>query len=417
MHADKSSRNDLSINEIACFRKLEKAFLSRCGQFGYNEIKTSTIESLYIFTAKGVLSDAKLKRIYSFIDWDGWSGERVALRPDSSPCVARFYNENLRNKNIKQKLCYVENHFEWGDSGDEISERWQCGIENIGSKEPESDIEAVYIACDIIKEIGFENFYLYLSYPFIIKEMISVIAPNNKKEIITALKNNPADIQTTLSKFQDGEKLLNLLTLKGKSVNCLINLKHSLQDVKYKKVYTAFENLICICKLLDDLKCSYIIDFSFLGNLEYYTGMSFQILSTSARKNNRNVLCSGGRYDNLIGNMGNLPESVPATGFALYVRNILNLSCNSMDEIQNIRICIENITKHNVKIGQSLCGKLLRFGFKAQIIFNSIKTEKYDNFDLIISVDSENLKDGYKILHSRKIGKPLLVHLFGEIND
>ena len=75
----KSSKNDLTHEDILRFRKLESAFLSRCKHFGYREIKTSTVEPLYIFTALGALRENKLNRIYSFIDWDGWSGERVAL--------------------------------------------------------------------------------------------------------------------------------------------------------------------------------------------------------------------------------------------------------------------------------------------------------------------------------------------------
>jgi hypothetical protein len=36
-----------------------------------------------------------LSHVYSFLDWDGWSGGRVVLRPDGTIPAARLYIENL----------------------------------------------------------------------------------------------------------------------------------------------------------------------------------------------------------------------------------------------------------------------------------------------------------------------------------
>lgn len=398
---NKSSKNDLTIDECLRFRKIEEAFLSRCRHFGYNEIKTSTIEPLYIFTALGALNEAKLRRIYSFIDWDGWSGERVALKPDSTACVARFYGEHLFPKNPRQKLCYVENHFEWADSWDDISERWQCGIEDIGNKNPESDVEAIYMACDIIQKIGFEKYYLYLSYPSITKEINAISFDK-----------------------QGGEVFINAIekSSENHTADYLENIKSCLHRSAYEKVQPAFENFVSICRKLDSLECKYVIDFSAIGDLKYYTGIQFQVLSTPKRKSKSDILCSGGRYDNFIKEMWKLPEAVPAVGFALYIRNILRHgsimkdSSESIDQLQNICIYVSNITKHDVKTGQMLCDKLSRLGFVSQITLNPVEKEKYESFGLVIEVDHERFIDGYQVLYSQKIGKPLLKNLFGEFN-
>lgn len=431
---NKSSKNDLTAEEILRFRKLEHTFLSRCRHFGYEEIRTSTIEPLYIFTALGGLSDAKLRRMYSFIDWDGWSGERVAIRPDSTTCVARFYGDHLYTENPRQKLCYVENHFEWADSWDELSERWQCGVENIGYSTPESDIEVIYMAYDILREIGLRDIYLYLSYPAIIREIIAVLPlwRTDKEDLITAIRNGYSDqIKEVLGKVQEGETLQTLLALDGKSANYLKNLKDTLRGSKYDKVRPAYENFLSVCEFLDRLECPYTIDFSLLGDLEYYTGLQFQILSIPARKTKKDILCAGGRYDNFTGEMlrllkGGTQEelaSEPAVGFALYARNILRnrsfteQSAASSDKLQNICIHISNITKDNVKTGQRLSDRLSNMGFAARITFIPVEQEKYESFGLIIEVDHERFNDGYQILHSQKIGKPLLMNLFGEFND
>jgi histidyl-tRNA synthetase len=414
---NKYSGNDLSVEDVAGFRKLEKVFLNRCSQFGYQEIKTSTIEPLHIFAGKGVLSHTKLRRIYSFIDWDGWTGERVALRPDSSICVARFYNEHLADKKAREKLCYVENHFEYADSGDSISERWQCGVENIGESTPESDLEVIYMAYDILREINLKDFFLHLSYPHIVKEMINILDPDEKYKLEAAIKKDMELAKKILNSVSGGKDLVNLLTLCGESAKYLKNLKATLKQEKFQSIIPLIDNFISVCMLLDDLECPYRIDFSFSGNLEYYTGISFQILATALRKSNRDILCSGGRYDNLIKKTEKMSHPIRTTGFAFYVRNILkNYSVYSRERTQNICIYIGKVTKNNVKTGQILCNRFAKLGFKAKITFTRPEQAEYEQYGLVIHVDKEKFDDEYKILYSHKIGKPLLVNLFGELN-
>ena len=70
---------------------LRRTFLQTAAARGYEEIRTPTIEPLHLFTATSALSPQALDRVYSFLDWDGWSGERVVLRPDATVSVARWY--------------------------------------------------------------------------------------------------------------------------------------------------------------------------------------------------------------------------------------------------------------------------------------------------------------------------------------
>ncbi len=422
----KSSKNDLTHEDILRFRKIESLFLSRCKHFGYKEIKTSTVEPLYIFTALGALRDNKLNRIYSFIDWDGWSGERVALKPDSTTCVARYYGDHLRCENPLQKLCYVENHFEWADDWDKISERWQCGVENIGTSGPESDIEVIYMALDILRHADLKQFWLYLSYPSIIRQMVRGLGlydPRQKEllETIRQRKNVEEMIKKLAIEPEKARELNAFLETPDEtpeySASYLENLKYSLTRETYDQIAPYLENFICICKNLDSLKCKYVIDFCMLGDLEYYTGVKFQFLSSKVRKTRKDILCSGGRYDGLIKMMWELPDPVPAVGFALFARNMIPSIPMELDRLQNICIYIGNITKANVEKGQYLSDKLSDLGFSAKISFARVKAEEYDLYGLVIEVDQEAYEDGYQLISSQKIGKPLLMNLFGEIND
>jgi histidyl-tRNA synthetase len=424
----KNFKNDMSRDDLARFRKLETVFLSRCRQFGYSEIKTATIQPLHIFTALGALSETKLNRIYSFMDWNGWSGERVALKPDSTTGVARYYGEHLLNENPEQKLCYVENHFEWADAGDEITERWQCGIEHIGSSRPEADFEVIYMALDILKTAGIKSSYLFLSYPAIIRNLVAELNLEKPLEtrLLSAIRNKEVDRATEiLSKVSENQgtvhELERFLTLPSQSAiytaAYLKNLGQTVGPGARGLIGDPLQNFTIICTFLDAIGYPYVIDFSLLGDLDYYSGIKFEIVSSPERKSRREILCSGGRYDHLIGRMWDLPENIPSVGFAIFLRNTIGRISAQADLLQNISIYISVVSDRNVKIAQLLCDKLFSLGFDAQITLVPVKPESYDRFGLVIQVDHDAYPDGFQVLHSQKIGKPLLMNLFGELND
>ena len=422
---NKHSKNDLSILDVNRLRQIEKFFLTMCNYFGYNEIKTSTIEHQYIFTAKNVFSTENIERMIDFFDKaEGWGGEPVVLRPDSSPCVIRSYNQSIRNnsESVKQKFCYVENQFMLTDNKEAISERWQCGVENIGLQNPasdkevlSSDIEVIYMANDIIQAIMPGKTCLVLSYPSIIRSMIENIAPEIEDDLKKEINNKNFNQIKLIDNVKDREKLLNLLSLQGESVEYLITLKDTLYE--YTEVFPKFENFINICKLLDNLEYSYLIDFSLLGDLDYYTGIRFQInLTNSGSK--KDILCAGGRYDNLIGNMyENMFDeklssvSIPATGFALYIKNILNSLPEKSIRNQNVKIYIKNISKTNIKTAQKLCAKLSQLGFAPQITCCPVEDELED-IAMVLEVD----KHDYSIKYSQN-NKDIFVKMIGGFND
>src|SRR3989337_1586303 len=86
---------DVLPDEMRRFRRVEEAFRAACLGWGYEEIRTPVLEHLHLFTTAGTLSPQMLGRVYSFLDWDGWSGERVVMRPDSTIPSARLYGEDL----------------------------------------------------------------------------------------------------------------------------------------------------------------------------------------------------------------------------------------------------------------------------------------------------------------------------------
>src|SRR4030066_1849578 len=162
---------DLLPKDTEAFRYIEDIFRRSCLSWGYREVRTPTLEYLYLFTAAGTLTPGMLSKVYSFLDWGGWSGERVVLRPDGTIPVARLYIDNLSGQQ-SARLFYVTNIFAFEGTGKENRERWQCGAEFFGGAKFAPDVEIILLAEDVIRKLGIRNVKLQLSHAGLVKALL-----------------------------------------------------------------------------------------------------------------------------------------------------------------------------------------------------------------------------------------------------
>ncbi len=310
---------DLLPVAMSSFRCIEGIFLDCCHKYGYQEVRTPTLEYLHLFTAIGTLTPSTLNKVYSFLDWDGWGGERVVLRPDGTIPIARLYIDNMSQLRTV-KLCYVTNIFAFEATGNENRERWQCGAEFIGGNRLAADAEIISLANDITHNLAIKNINLQLSHAGLIKALVKEVAFNPGEE--TSLMDHvlDGDWQALLERGEGekmGKLLALLINLKGKSNSFLQNVK-TLYPQASPELKSNIDDFIDITKMLDELNCRYEIDIKAIRNFEYYTGVCFQ-LSADGRR-----IGGGGRYDDLIPLMGG--EDYLACGFALYIDSIMESS-------------------------------------------------------------------------------------------
>jgi histidyl-tRNA synthetase len=315
-HQKCKGMRDLLPEDMLRFRRVEQAFLDACELYGYEEVKPPTIEYLQLFTALGTLSPGMVSRVYSFLDWDGWSGERVVLRPDSTIPVARLYVENLAP--APARLSYVTNSFVFEATGTRNRERWQCGAEFIGGARVVSDVEILLLARDIIDRLGLEGVRLQLFHAGIIKAVIEELdlAHEQKEHLIeSVLDGDWRGLADAVQAVSDVKRYLPpLLTLSGTSAGYLENVR-ALAANAGSGFLSALDEAVEVARALDDLSCPYEIDITAVRSFEYYTGICFQFLSADGEK-----IGGGGRYDDLIPMMGG--PDLPSCGFALYIDQI-----------------------------------------------------------------------------------------------
>jgi histidyl-tRNA synthetase len=370
---------DLLPEEMSVFRHIEKVFMESCLKWGYEEVRTPTLEYLHLFTSAGTLSSNMINRVYSFLDWDGWSGERVVLRPDGTIPVTRLYLENLTSSKIA-KLFYVTNVFLFESTGKENRERWQCGVEYLGNEKPASDLETIILATEVLKTLGIQTIHIKLSHAGLVKSILKDFKLDAivEEKMITEIKNGNWEETIKMVKRGSPEyELLSMLTnIKGKSTGYLENIKalHNISSETKKNI----DSLATITRQLDSLNIPYRIDITSTRDFEYYTGLCFQLLSKSR------LLGAGGRYDNLVPLMGG--KQIPACGMALYVDELMKL-ISLKDKIKN-RVAIICPEEHNLDISIlcDLTGSLYDSGYVAELG----QPDKKENYSWMITINSKS---------------------------
>ena len=309
--------SDLSVEEMKRFRLIEGVFRDSCIKWGYQEVRTPTIEYLHLFTSTGTLTPGTLSKVYSFLDWDGWSGERVVLRPEGTIPTVRLYIDNMADKKLA-RLFYVINTFVFEETGKENREKWQCGVELIGADSITADVELMILSLEVLKKLGYKNIELKLSHAGLIRALLTgfgLSVEEQGKVFDQILDGDVAVLSRLKAKTPDlGRLLTPLLELKGENIGFLRNLK-AIFSSSLPEFMPVLDNFIEIVGLLTAMGVKYQIDIASGRGFEYYTGIIFQMFDGEIK------LGGGGRYDALIPLMGG--KKTPASGFMLLMNHLM----------------------------------------------------------------------------------------------
>jgi len=355
---------DLSPEKMIGFRLIEGVFRDCCLKRGYEEVRTPTIEYLHLFTSTGTLTPSMLGKVYSFLDWDGWSGERVVLKPDGTIPVARLYIESMEDKELA-KLFYVANVFIFEETGTEARERGQCGVELIGAGSTIADVELITLALEVLKRLGLEGIELRLSHAGLIRALLAKLglSPEEQTKVFDQILDGDIEALARLkSEIPElGRALTPLLDLKGKSSGFLKNMR-ALFNHDLPELETPLDDFINTIDLLEALGFNYQIDITSGKGFEYYTGVMFQLFVGEEK------IGGGGRYDALIPLMDG--RNTPASGFALYFDRLMNLikpETLAKPPAQRILIRVEPSQLEIVKEGFNISARLHEAGYAAEV--------------------------------------------------
>jgi histidyl-tRNA synthetase len=298
---------DLLPQDMEKFRRLEGGFRDVCRRWGYEEVRTPVLEYLHLFTTAGTLTPGMLSRVYSFLDWDGWSGERVVLRPDGTIPTARLFLSEVEKD--PARLFYVENVFSFEETGREARERWQCGVESIGGSSPLAEGELVSLALEVLGRLGFSA-TVKLAHQGFLKALLGEVG----EDLFPRLLEGEGFSQVKPSRPELERAMPLLFGMRGKGPGYLENLKALLLP-SFPSLRESLEDFSRVAQLLSRAGVAYEIDMGDGKGFEYYTGVVFQFYIEGDR------VGGGGRYDNLLPVLGK--KGISAAGFALYLEPLL----------------------------------------------------------------------------------------------
>lgn len=291
---------DFTPQEMQKRRWLETKMREIFEKYGYEEISTPTIEHLELFTLKS--GEGIIEETYAFEDK---AGRKLALRPELTAPVMRFYVEKFQMEPKPLKFYYFGNCFRYDrPQKGRYREFWQFGCELIGSNKPEAIAELITMAYDILKEIGLKNIVLRIGNLDILRKFLDSIGANDAEIMRLIDKKDFDELKKKIRNFEEFEKFINIKDLG-----------------ELKQDYKEIDKMKEVIEFLEEFSVPYNIDLSIARGLEYYIGIVFEI--DAPKLGAEKQICGGGEYS-LVPLLGG--KSTPTAGFAIgFDRTLLAL--------------------------------------------------------------------------------------------
>ena len=294
------------------WQKVESIALEHFNRAGLQEIRTPIIEQTELFL-RGIGEDTDVvgKEMYSF---DDRGGRSCTLRPEGTASVARSIVQHGLLNNGPQRLWYRGPMFRYErPQAGRQRQFHQIGVEFVGLASVMSDAEVISIAWNFLKDVGLNDLTLEIN------SLGSNEDRNIFKEELKDWLNQRFDLLDEDSQKRINVNPLRILDSKNKATKELLRGAPSLIDFLSKDSKTRFDYLQ---ELLDNLNIPYKVNNNLVRGLDYYSHTAFEI--TSDHLGSQSTVCGGGRYDNLISELGG--PKTPSIGWAIGMERLIILA-------------------------------------------------------------------------------------------
>jgi histidyl-tRNA synthetase len=302
---------DITSSEVSLWRWTEEISRQIFLLYGYQEIRTPLIERADLFV-RSLGDDTEVIQKQMFLLKRG--RELIALRPEGTAGIVRAYLEHNFHRAAESSLTkffYIGPMFrgERPQKG-RLRQFHHIGAEVIGSYKPGVDAEVIALAWHILDELKVQNASLKINnlgclkdkalLKDILKKELSAEAGRLCQACRVRLKRNPLRILDC--KRPGCRDVVSGLNLTGEHL-CLDCRSH-FKEVK---------------KWLELLKINYEVCPYLVRGLDYYNRTVFEI--SHPRLGAQDALGAGGRYDNLVEELGGSPKG--AAGFAFGLERVI----------------------------------------------------------------------------------------------
>lgn len=319
---------DLLPTEIRKFRFIEETARRFSSLYGFEEMETPILESQALFKrGLGDTSDIVSKEMYAFKMGD----DELVLRPEGTAGIARaFISEGLA-QSLPLKVFYRGPMFrhERPQKG-RYRQFYQIGAELLGAEKPQADLELLALGFQILRALPFANgmaetVKLHLNT---IGDLESRAAYREK--LVSYLTSRRGELSSD-SLIRLEKNPLRILDSKDAGDQRVVaeapSLANSLNDTS--KAF--FDSVV---EGLNVLGLPYVIDPLLVRGLDYYCHTVFEFTTTAL--GSQNAICAGGRYDNLISDLGG-PKTA-GVGWAAGVDRLVMMMNDVHDERRTVAV-------------------------------------------------------------------------------
>jgi histidyl-tRNA synthetase len=302
--------NDVLPTQIAGWQHLERVTRELFQAYGYEELRVPVVEHTELFKRSiGEYTDIVEKEMYTFPDGD----ESLTLRPEATAGVLRATISNGLLRGARLKLWSAGPMFrhERPQKG-RYRQFHQIDLEALGFAGPDVDAELIALTARLWRRLGITRVRLQIN---------SLGTPASRaayrEQLVGYFTQHAAVLDADSQRRLQGNPL-RILDSKNPDMRTVISGAPLLPDHLDDESRAHFTDLRA---MLDDAGVAYEINPRLVRGLDYYSRTVFEWINDSDLA--QNAVCSGGRYDGLIAQLGGDPT--PGIGCALGVERVVEL--------------------------------------------------------------------------------------------
>ncbi|MFB6181670.1 MAG: histidine--tRNA ligase [Candidatus Magasanikbacteria bacterium] len=321
------------------WRKMYELAQDLADTYEFGRIETPVLEDKSLFVRSvGEDSDIVNKEMYEFED----KGENeVVLKPENTASIARSYIENGMRVDPKPvKLWYWDQFYRYEQPQKGRYRRFhQFGCESLGTKLPIVEAELINICYTFFSELGLD----------VQVNINSIGSPEDRENYLVELKgylNSKKSYLSDKSKKKLEENPLRVLDSKKEEDQPILEEAPQIIDwiSEDSKQY-----LMTVIEYMDEMEIPYELDSTLVRGLDYYTDTVFEIFERGEEVKKKNSLGGGGRYDNLITELGG-KEETPAAGFSIGLERVVTAMRRKEQETDDYEV--EEVNRHDIFFAQ-----------------------------------------------------------------
>ncbi|MGH8402366.1 MAG: histidine--tRNA ligase [Gammaproteobacteria bacterium] len=303
--------NDILPDATPRWQYLEAVTRAVLASYGYREIRVPLLEKTELFARSiGEVTDIVEKEMYTFEDRNG---DSLTLRPEATAGMVRAGLSNGLLYNQVQRLWSAGPMFrhERPQKG-RYRQFYQIDAEAYGLPGPDIDAELIVMLARLWKRLGLTQVQLQIN---------SLGTPEARvryrEKLLEYLRAHQQQLDEDSRRRLDTNPL-RVLDSKDPGTCKLVERAPSLLDHLDEESRAHFDALK---SLLEDAGVPYTVNPRLVRGLDYYSRTVFEWQTT--RLGAQDAVCSGGRYDGLVEQLGGKPT--PAIGFAMGVERLVAL--------------------------------------------------------------------------------------------